>query len=805
MPAKSKRQLQAKVAAAARFGAQHCAEAPDVQAAAPAAAAAGAPECPPALKEVSSVPIVVESGEVVEVVDSSSEDSQSSSGGEEDFDFRELDEGKAEDAIGRLLEAAKTATFLPVRKSDSVRKAKDRAFEKRLRLKEAAVGSADIRTFFSSKSSGVSDGAQASSASLSSGPVHEKEDLRGLESEDDVEDKGKEHGLSEHLDDHSEELASPSESDADDFSPEEQEPTFSEAERAQWNKAVEKIDSLGLKSANKKREASLAAEGISRHDVVLLLAVRLSVSRVLNGWPIARACRFAFSTIFMDDLARTKRTSQSRTIHRLVNFYVQNLALPMSERGRHPKSICLIDDEEYAQQLRDFIDSLRPHQRSVERLRSYVNSDSNTTVYGAQSISPRTAQRWMLRLGYQQKTPGSGIYTDGHEKEDVIEYRTAFVQRMEDRWRRMDCFETGVQHRLEAGEKPLVLVTHDETVAYSNETRKKVWVQAHKHAMGKKSLGRSLMTSGFACPCHGFWSELLANDKGWAGSSPVSIINAQNDGYWTNTDLVTQLRDCTISFFEHLHPGAQGLFLFDNSGNHHARAPNGLDASVLNLGDGGAKNRTIVRNGYHVFANDRVKIRISQPMTFVAEDGTVLQKGIKRILMERDLWNDALRLESARELLAAQPDFAAQREWTRETVEDRGHLVDFYPRYHCELNFIERVWSWFKQELRKRCDFTFDGLRRNVPAVLNQVPPAFVRKFAEHAVRYMRCYQMQRDGRNLPPAMVHFAMKKYKSHREVSENLFRDWEQEWNSTSSTTGASTSTSVSPAAAPATAAV
>ena len=139
-------------------------------------------------------------------------------------------------------------------------------------------------------------------------------------------------------------------------------------------------------------------------------------------------------------------------------------------------------------------------------------------------------------------------------------------------------------------------------------------------------------------------------------------------------------------------------------------------------------------------------------------------------------------------------------------MENRGHLVDFYPKYHCELNFIERVWSWFKQELRKRCEFSFDGLKRNVPAVLNEIPPAFVKKFAEHAARYMRCYHMQRDGRNLPPAMVHFAMKKYHSHRAVTENLFRDWEKEWNAVSSTSAASTGSQLSPfASVPATAAV
>ena len=41
-----------------------------------------------------------------------------------------------------------------------------------------------------------------------------------------------------------------------------------------------------------------------------------------------------------------------------------------------------------------------------------------------------------------------------------------------------------------------------------------------------------------------------------------------------------------------------------------------------------------------------------------------------------------------------QPDFLAQREWLREVVEEAGCQIMYYPKYHCELNYIEMVWAY---------------------------------------------------------------------------------------------------------------
>ena len=43
-------------------------------------------------------------------------------------------------------------------------------------------------------------------------------------------------------------------------------------------------------------------------------------------------------------------------------------------------------------------------------------------------------------------------------------------------------------------------------------------------------------------------------------------------------------------------------------------------------------------------------------------------------------------------VLSNEPDFKGQKEWLTEVVENSNCRIIFYPKYHCELNFIEMVW-----------------------------------------------------------------------------------------------------------------
>ena len=47
--------------------------------------------------------------------------------------------------------------------------------------------------------------------------------------------------------------------------------------------------------------------------------------------------------------------------------------------------------------------------------------------------------------------------------------------------------------------------------------------------------------------------------------------------------------------------------------------------------------------------------------------------------------------------------------------EALGHRVLFYPKFHCELNFIERYWCRAKWYTRENCGFDFEALKAIVP------------------------------------------------------------------------------------------
>jgi len=216
-----------------------------------------------------------------------------------------------------------------------------------------------------------------------------------------------------------------------------------------------------------------------------------------------------------------------------------------------------------------------------------------------------------------------------------------------------------------------------------------------------------------------------------------------------------------------MHPNCQGLFLFDQSSNHSALPEDALRASTMNLGKGGKAPK--MRDGW--FYRDGVKV--VQAM----QGGDGIPKGVQQVLAERGLWRNGLRLTCkscldgslsccARKIMANQPDFLEQRSNLTITVEAAGHLADFYPKYHCETNFIERVWGEAKRIARKDCLFNFAKMAEQVPDIIRNVPLEHIRRYHRRAWRYIDAYSKDLTGR-----MAEWAVQKYKGHRKVSITL----------------------------------
>jgi hypothetical protein len=112
-------------------------------------------------------------------------------------------------------------------------------------------------------------------------------------------------------------------------------------------------------------------------------------------------------------------------------------------------------------------------------------------------------------------------------------------------------------------------------------------------------------------------------------------------------------------------------------------------------------------------------------------------KGMEQIIQERGLWlAEGLKAQCqnfrcppgrtdccCRQLLFSQPDFINNKSQLQELIESHGHLCDFYPKYHCELNFIEQYWGTAKLRFRSmRRVTTIDEMEKLIISCLDDIP-----------------------------------------------------------------------------------
>lgn len=135
----------------------------------------------------------------------------------------------------------------------------------------------------------------------------------------------------------------------------------------------------------------------------------------------------------------------------------------------------------------------------------------------------------------------------------------------------------------------------------------------------------------------------------------------------------------------------------------------------------------------------------------------------------------------ARRILSEEYDFKNQKIWLEETVNAHEECsIIFFPKFHCELNFIEMVWGYMKSCLRRDCKFDFKALHeQKLPNILSQLTHSrvisrgvvvdeeapkigFIRRASRHCFRFMSGY---RQGLHGP--LLDYAMKKYKGHRMI--------------------------------------
>ena len=189
-----------------------------------------------------------------------------------------------------------------------------------------------------------------------------------------------------------------------------------------------------------------------------------------------------------------------------------------------------------------------------------------------------------------------------------------------------------------------------------------------------------------------------------------------------------------------------GIFIFDNAPSHCKKPDDCLNPDKMNISDGGKQP----------FMRDTVWNGCVQKMTL--DDGR--QKGME----ERGVDTTGMRAAEMREELRDFEDFSCDGvPIVEEMVTERGHMCLFIPRFHCELNPIERCWCHAKRYTRAHANGSIIRLRKIVPEGLATVSADLISRFFITCKDYEEAY---REGHTCNT--VDERVKCYKSHRRVA-------------------------------------
>ncbi|KAI0070612.1 hypothetical protein K474DRAFT_1687385 [Panus rudis PR-1116 ss-1] len=434
----------------------------------------------------------------------------------------------------------------------------------------------------------------------------------------------------------------------------------------------------------------------------------------------------------------------ARSIQTWIHTYLNHHELPLNKYA-HPHASPL-DDE-------DICEAIQMHLMQIVKEKKYIRA---LDIVNFISSTPEI-----------QEKKANGMYIDGHEREDVVAYRNTFVERWKEYERRMIQYDNDGNvavipegFPVPRGQPfPLHVNTHDESTFFANDRRKKNWNHESQTATPVcKGKGMSIMVSDFLSP---EWGRLTDGDE----EARIFFHAGKNrDGYFTADDLLAQV-DKAIDIFEGKTKGfAVGLWLFDNAPSHQKRAADALSARYMPKMPSATwepKEGVKMHPGY--LPNGEIQ------SLYFDEDHPEMPgwfKGMKQIIQERGLWPEGRELRAhtdccCRRLLFTQPDFNSL------SPDSRGHICDFYPKYHPELNFIEQYWGAAKFLYRSTPPTdNVQQMEANMKTCLDSVSLLSIRRFANRSARFFSAYAQGLDG-----AEASWANRKYHGHRTLPSSM----------------------------------
>ncbi|CAB1103902.1 unnamed protein product [Ectocarpus sp. CCAP 1310/34] len=441
------------------------------------------------------------------------------------------------------------------------------------------------------------------------------------------------------------------------------------------------------------------------------------------------------------------------------------LYLKVDQRGKHERLWILSLDEGLLVMVRQWIrvNSIKNGEPNMtaEGFREYLNTDVLP-----QSVTVRTARSRLHKLGCEYRDRKSGLYFNGHDREDVLAYRVekylpAYFEhrdymeiwieatsdeawswevqvQAQDRqndgrvWVCVHAFRETLselpQHLRErvtskktySDGRRAIFCYQDECIYRANDDQRFAWVPPNYHALKKKGDGQGIMTSG-----------TIVDNVGFVAGDQADIDKAQ----------AFRRKRCDTSATEHAADGAPS-------------------ATRMNAGYEG------VRKGKQLAAQDATTLLVDTPKL---KEGTVqyptFQEG------ESPFYGPGAEDHIGKLKGLKQEDFASVEPNLVVLVKRHEGVSIMLPKFHCEINPIELVWGRSKYWVWRHCKYTIACLRTNVSkryaVAEDRLSLAIVQKFCRTVANFNEVY---RDG--LQGAEAVQKRDTFESHRKPAPSEY---------------------------------
>ena len=494
---------------------------------------------------------------------------------------------------------------------------------------------------------------------------------------------------------------------------------------------------------------------------------------------------FSFTETKAANFAAAMVKKGERTVRRWRSVLIDNDGiLPETQQGCYQRSGVLWQNEELNKKAVEYVRQNaavkgRPNLTTVDFCK-WVNECflPNCTLEPGfpRKISVETARHWLHHLGFEVLTVRKGIFIDGHERPDVIDARKLFLRKMtkigflhftnaptDDAMRALPDVDCPTNER----RAKTVVFFHDESTFMSNEDQSMQWGMKGEKMMKPKSKGAGIMVSDFIDEHNGFLALSDTEYEAAKSSNPRIHKYARafleygesKEGYWTRDKFIAQMHRA-IEMAEIKYPKEDGwrhVWVFDHSSCHAAMADDALDVGKMNVKPGGKQRimRDTTWNG---------KI---WKMSYTDRAGTKVAKGMKMVLEERGVSTTGKTGDWMRKTLGEHSDFKDEKSMIERMLIEKGHIPCFLPKFHPELNPIERVWAQLKRYTKSHCKYSLPSLRKNIPLAYDSVTLENIQNHFRKVRHYMFGYlEGLTPGKDLDQALLKYKTAA-KSHRRI--------------------------------------